>query len=491
MTPTATPIGIALCLALATGAILPHALLAPSHASTQPADPPRSSPIEALAMASLPEAVINHRDGRVIRGEILEEDDYKIVINVAGIRTTVQRSDINTIRRLPPALDRYRAMRDTLPADDAEARIVLADWLRDRRLFAEAYREIRDALDIDPGNAAARRLEQWLDAQLRMRRVQQQEAPAEADPDRAETLDLIRDRDARPSPRAVLPLLSDEDVNTIRVYEVNLADPPRMRVTRETLEKLYAAYPGSPVLPSTSEGREQLARRPAHEILDLVFQLKARDLYPEVQVLEDPEALKKFREELHGRAGWLINSCASVRCHGGNDAGWFKLATERAHSTNTVYTNFYILDHTTLSDGTPLINHDEPEQSPLLQFATRRDNAARPHPPTGADRGPLAWRPVFPSTNDSRFRDTVGWIRTLYRPRPDYGIEYPVPAPPPPPSPPSPPSQQDPGPDPAGDSDAPALDRSSPFSPPARGTPSRDPANSPPPEDSDEPTPDG
>ncbi|MFG0306931.1 MAG: hypothetical protein ACF8Q5_12040 [Phycisphaerales bacterium JB040] len=463
MTPTATPIGIALLLALGAGVVLPTARhgARPLQAAQPERPQPRSSPIEALALASLPEAVINHRDGRVIRGEILEEDDYAIVVNLAGIRTEVQRSDINTIRRLPPALDRYESLRATLPPDDAEARIALADWLRDRRLFAEAYREVRDALEIDPGNAQARRLEQWLDAQLRMRRVQPTPEEDRPDRDRAESLDLIRDRDARPSPRAALPLLSDDDVNIIRVYEVDFTDPPRMRISRETLEKLYAAYPGSPALPATSEEREQLARRPAHEILDLMFQLKARDLYPEAQIFEDPEALQTFREELHGRTGWLINSCASVRCHGGNDAGWFRLATERAHSTNTVYTNFYILDHTRLPDGTPLIDHDEPEQSPLLQFATRRDNASRPHPPTGADRGPRAWRPVFTSTSDTRFRKAVAWIRSLYRPRPDYGIDYPVPLPP----------------DAAGQSDPHQSDRSSPFSPAEQGTPDPDPAN--------------
>lgn len=386
--------------------------------------------MEAVRLASLPEAVINLRNGRSVRGEILDEDDVRFILNVKGLRTEVLRSDVRTVRRLPPALERYLAMRETVAADDVESRLALADWLRERELYAEALTEVEMALEASPGHPAATRMRVWLDAQLSMRR-----ATPRDDTPRGETEDRLPRR-PRPSMRAEVPMLGETDINRIRVYEVDLSDPPRMRVPAETIRRLLSEYADHPAVPSDAASRQSLFERPAHEVLDLMFRVKARDLYPEVQITEDPEALRVFRRELHGRTGWLINACASVRCHGGNDAGWFKLATERAYSDATVYTNFYILDQARLADGTPLIQHDEPESSPLLQFATARPNSTRPHPETPAKHGPGAWKPVFRDTGDAKFRDTVEWIRMLYRPRPEYGIAYDVPSAPTQPEPP-------------------------------------------------------
>lgn len=379
----------------------------------------------ALELAGLPEAVIAHRDGREIQGEILEEDGYRLILNLNGIRTEVLRVDINSMRRLRSALERYQTVRGSIPQSDVESRLALIEWLRRRKLYAQALDEVGVVLQADPANPSGLRTRTWLEAQIRLQRV----APA-ADPDEggnAQSLDVIRTRGARTTAQADLPTLTKEQINRIRVYEVDLDHPPRMVVSRETIERLFAGYGASAMMPQTVSGREALARRPAHEILELMFKLKAREMYPEIRVLSDPASLKTFRDRIHGRGGWLINSCGSVRCHGGLESGPFQLVTKRAFSDEAVYTNFYILDNFTLSDGTPLIDFDEPDRSPLLLMATRRDNSAHPHPETKAERGPLAWRPIFNSTEDPGFRTAASWIRSLYRPRPDYGIDYALP----------------------------------------------------------------
>lgn len=420
----------AVCLACGLLAAVPRA---PAQG-----DPPEGSLIGSIKipgpqeLARLPEASIAHRDGRQIQGEILAEDNYRLILNIDGIRTEVLRVDINSMRRLPPALDRFEAVRASIPVSDVESRLALIEWLRRRKLYTRALAETDVVLSAEPGNPSALRMRTWLEAQIRLQqKVQKEPAAGSADDEgRARALDVIRARGGRKTPQADLPTLNDEQINRIRVYEVDLDNPPRMVVSRETLERLFERYGAAPMMPQTKSGRDALARRPADEILELMFKLKARELYPEVRVLSDPESLRVFRERIHGRGGWLINSCGSVRCHGGTESGTFQLVTKRAFSDEAVYTNFFILDNYRLADGTPLIDYDEPDRSPLLLMGTRRDQSSRPHPPTQADRGPMAWKPLFNSTTDAKFRQAADWIRLLYRPRPDYGIEYALPGPP-------------------------------------------------------------
>ena len=120
-----------------------------------------------------------------------------------------------------------------------------------------------------------------------------------------------------------------------------------------------------------------------------------------------------------------MNSCATARCHGGADAGTFQLINTRSSSDETAYTNFYIIENYRLKDGSPLLDFEAPERSPLLQLGMVTHNALPPHPEIPKGYPGRGWKPIFRSTRDRKYRTALEWIRSLYQPRPVYDFQYP------------------------------------------------------------------
>ncbi len=381
------------------------------------------------------ELVVMLDNGRRIQGLLVGQDRETLTLRVEGVDTPIRRASIRGMETLPPILDRYRAMRRAIEPDDTASLIILAAWLRDRGLYREALSEIDPVVRLEPFNSEARELERWLRAQVALEGRRADRPPTRTPGRRADPRPDDPESE-RPVPRAAarFPTLTPEQINTIRVYEVDLAEPPRMRVDRTVVEELIRAYAGESEIPATQAGRNRLLRADASEILELMFSLRARAFYPRVQVLEDPPAIAMFRETVHGAGGWLTNACASSRCHGGEHAGRLYLNNRRANSDATVYTNLLILDRFELADGTPLIDYTRPSRSPLLHMALAREVSLYPHPEVPG-RGGLGWRPVFRSTDDRGFERTVAWIDAMYTPRIGYPVDYTPPQPSPEPEP--------------------------------------------------------
>ena len=64
------------------------------------------------------------------------------------------------------------------------------------------------------------------------------------------------------------------------------------------------------------------------EILRWFFDLRARELYGSIEVLENPRSMRLFRDEVN--RAWLTNNCATSKCHGGENAGRLWLTGRRA-----------------------------------------------------------------------------------------------------------------------------------------------------------------
>lgn len=390
------------------------------------------------------ETLLTLKDGTQVSGVLTaipgDESDY-YVLAIAGIPTRFARDNVLRVSELPPVSVRFRQMRDAVDDSDLDARVMLAEWLRERRRYELALREVDEVLKIDGAHTGARKLKSTLELQLeieadkkarRARREGRPEATApRPGPDEVDAGGEVGD--AEPGAAREFPHLSADQINLIRVMEMDLARPPRLMVPRELIAALIARYPDSELMPRTPEEREALYQARPTQILDLMFRLKARDLYPMVRVLEDPVSLDLFRRDVH--QGWLLNSCATSRCHGGEQAGRLFLSRGRPSDPATYYTNFLILDRFRLSDGTPLINYDEPEKSPLIQMALPRQASTRPHPVIRSVRGPAGgaasdqWRPAIRSRDDRRYQQTVAWIQSMYRPRPVHPVTYEPPVP--------------------------------------------------------------
>lgn len=348
------------------------------------------------------------RTGEYIDGELVAETAENVTLQIAGIRTAFDQSRIERLVRLPDLATRYRDWRADI--DDADVNHIeqLIQWLAGEELYHVAHYEAAKL-------AISRPRDPRVDALLRrmggMAKLFEQRGQG-----------VARDPVGHEKP---LPLLTREQVNLIRVYELDLLDPPRVRISPRDIRDFLLAYREDPRVPQTPEGRQAMIAGNPIDVLRLMFELKAREYYGKVRVLDDPDTVRRFRRDV---TAWLVAGCATSRCHGGTEAGSLRLEYRNARGEAQAYTNFLILTRATLDDGTPLINLEDPDESPLLHLGLRRMGSRFPHPEVPVNEGEVdAWREVFPKAEDARWRATTAWIRSLYQPRPEYPIEYPPP----------------------------------------------------------------
>lgn len=410
--------------------------------------PPAATPA-ATDTDEEPETQITLLDGRQVTGFLTRQDDSKIYLRVAGIDSPFPRAEVVRTEVLPPVLQRYREMRAAISDADADRLVLLAEWLRLRHRYNEAMVEVEAALQAEPDHRSASELkiliakQRDLAAKTKSRTV----SPETAASGTAATWAQRNQADA-------FPRLSPEDVNIIRVYEVDLKAVPRMVISRELVEELLKTH-GPGVLEALKDrftgsdlmrlivrkGNDveafrdneviaAIASLPASSFLEIMFdsRVRARELYSKVRVIEDPASMKIFRESVQG--AWLHNNCATSKCHGGEEAGRLWLATKQPNSDATVYTNFLILNSFKLADGTPLLDVTKPEASPLMQLGLLRKISKFPHPLVARGTSKVdAWRPVFRETGERRYQEAMQWISALYRPRPEYPVKYAAPVP--------------------------------------------------------------
>lgn len=375
------------------------------------------------------EAVITLKDGQRYSGILIERTPDRVIVNISGIKTSIPTHQIDTVSILPPVLERYRTMRAAIDDNDVDRLMLLVEWLRSRSQWDAALAELDHLDKIQPGNGEVKRLRLLVSSQRELALkapIEPPTKPIKPGPQPAIGPAAAPPPTTRQAP--TFPLLSPADINILKVYEVDLSDPPRLVVPRVAIDRLIQEHLGDPLIPTTPEGRDALYRLAPVKVLELMFRVQARSLYGEVTVVDPPRSLRTFRDAIHRR--WLINSCATNHCHGGTEAGRLQLYNGRSNTDPTVYTNFLILDRFRMADGRPLIDYEEPAKSPLLQLGLPRENSLFPHPVVpGAESRADLWKPVFKSTEDRTYIEAVDWIKMMYRPRPEYPIQYTPPGP--------------------------------------------------------------
>lgn len=415
----------------------PPAPVEPSPVEPSPVEP--SSDAEPIGPGDVGRDVeVVNTDGSRVEGQLKYADERVLVIeSYTGGDLIVPRTLIGTATRLADIETRYLERRARLAPSDSVGRLQLALYLRERRAYGLALREAQAVVGLDPFNREAAMLEKWLKLQIELGLAEGKAGgrdgevggPGEGVEGRLAGGGGVRGR-ASGRPGDEFPLLTPEEINLIRVYELDLSNPPRMSVGRGVVDRLIEGYPNGPDMPRTEAQREALRRAPPARVLDQMFRARARELYGLVTVHEDPQSIATFRQRVHNT--WLMNACATTECHGGAEAGRLYLNSRGANRTASVYTNLLILDQFKLRDGRPLIDYENPEASPLLQMGLDRREAATPHPNVATNRGSRSWRPIFRDPQEIRFREAADWIRSMYRPRPDvpgYGLDYQPPQP--------------------------------------------------------------
>ncbi len=388
---------------------------APSGAAPQPPAPSPEPEKPVVKPSELSEAVLLLRDGRSFTGFLVSKDDEKFVLRIAGIDTTFESAKVERYRILEPVLERYARLRASIDDNDVPQLVELIDFLISREKLDEALKEAQALRQRQPANPDVRR------ALERVQNLVDLKANAdESDANAAggSTTETAQDHAGH------APLMTPEQVALVKVYEVDLEKDQSVVIPRSVAEAVLQKYAESPLVPTTKEGREALIREGPGKILDLMFRLRAREFYPQVKVVQTPESIRRFRDEVQQTI--IVGGCATSGCHNSaTTGGRLVFSTNKPASERTSVTNFYILNRFRTTDGKGLIDTENPERSALIQLGLPRDRSLRPHPAvidavTGAD----LWKPTIKSSADRKVQNVTDWVNALYLPRPQYDVGY-------------------------------------------------------------------
>jgi hypothetical protein len=353
-------------------------------------------------------------DGSIRRGVIVEDQFERVIIEIEGIRTVIPRASVDFVELEPSFEERYRHFKATLDRANPERHFALCRWLHEQRRYDLAAKELAE-LNGYANIPEARELARVVDAQIALARASAARGAAGTEAPEAEPETEVD------APGAIL---SRADVNIIRVYEIDFRRPPEVVVPPETIDRLLRDYATNPLIPVDPDQRKAIYRAEPLDVVELMFKLRARELYPEIEVLSDPYSLTIFRQRVHD--AWLMNSCATSACHGSPGAGRLFLFRRNAREPAVRYANLLTLERLEIDPQWPLVNYERPIDSLIIQFGLPRTMARRPHPPTPG------WAPAFRRLTDRGVQHTVEWIEAMLQPRPEYPVEFepviPVPA---------------------------------------------------------------
>jgi len=380
-------------------------------------------------IANAETVVIELNNGKTIEGELVAENDQAVTLLRSGIREPYPRSDIKEIRRQRELTipEQFAQRKANLDSDDLVERYKLAAWAYEEkayRLALDEVRAIRDDITAETPEQLITALDKFETVINNRLQLEQPEAPAVGDqpqPDQSQPdqPDASRDNaDDQSAPAKPLELLTDEQVNLIRVYEVDLAADPQVTVPRDVFNKLLENYRQEQAMEPflASDGRRRLRTLSDSDFLRLLFDLRARNLYREITIRTDPPVMQDFRRIVY--PNYVANYFR--RYFSSGERPVLPLIFKRGNDTNEVYTNFYILAHAS-HEGNALIDRDRPEESLLLQWGLPRESARYPAPEL------KGWRPFFTGVDDRNFENYVDVLGNLYKPKPSYGIQYAMP----------------------------------------------------------------
>jgi hypothetical protein len=360
--------------------------------------------------------VVILRDGQQRRGVIIEDDFDHVIVEIEGIRSKLVREVVDYVVLEPTFEERYAQYKAALKPNQLDLHLELCRWLLAERRYTLARRELEallaEAEDRPAPTAAtleivaeARHLLKIVEAQIALLKPATPSVPLPGEPDE--------------TPLDEKALISHEDVNLIRVYEIDFDHPPKVAVDPDTVRLLIERYGTSELIPTEPRERAQLHRADPLDIVRLMFELRSRDLYPHVEVLTEPRALNLFRQRVHN--AWLVKNCATSRCHGNPEPGGFFLHRRRYKDERVRYTNLLLLERLEVDPVWPLVNYEEPVMSLVIQHGLPRHLARLPHPDVEG------WRPVFVDLDSRLLQESVSWIDAMMRPRPIYPVELTLP----------------------------------------------------------------
>jgi hypothetical protein len=371
--------------------------------------------------ASAREATVTLKDGTKMTGDVIQEDAQSLTLMIAGIRTPITRERIQDVAYVQTISEQYKERRARIADDNQDERFKLIRWLIDAKAWEQAQSELNDYNKKFPDEGdRVRLLQRIIDSRKKVTDepapLPEEKTPAPAasqkpvkvEKDKGEALEMLARR------------LSEDQVNLIRIYEIDPDSKPAVIMKPDVIDDLFRNYATEPAVPKGKEAQDRFRGLPGYEKLKVFFAAKARDLYPRIKVNADPDVIKVYREKV--QTIYVLNYCGTNECHGGLVGGrapgdFFIFNKEPANVDQTVYTNFYILHQYEKGRGY-MLNFEKPDESYLLQFGLPVAQAALPH------KAVKGWKPSFFNPNDARFQMISKWIGSFPPSRADYGITW-------------------------------------------------------------------
>jgi hypothetical protein len=367
--------------------------------------------ITLVEVTSPAPALVYLRDGGVRRVQLVADDFDEVRHVIGDTPRVIPREEVYRVVLIRPFDEQYEALRKSIDPDDHARRLALCDWLVSQRKYSLAEQELVPLVEASKLPEAVALLKR-VRSQLKLDAGRAAAATRRADADvKKET------KDASPAfDMSGLRLLSDAEINLIRVYEIDFDRPPRIAIAPADARQLFADHSSNPRVPPDAAEQTALAEGDPLRLVRLAFDLKARDFYPRIRVLTEPESMLRFRRDVHD--SWLIPNCATSGCHGGPDGGSLFLHRGERGDMQVATTNMLHILLGRTGDR-PLLDFSDAARSPLLQYSLPSDETATPHPPV------KGWKPAFGKrVNEAKFAASVAWIRSLYQPRPTYPVDY-------------------------------------------------------------------
>ncbi len=343
------------------------------------------------------------KDGRRLRGVILENEFEEVIVRVNGIELRFDRSNVEQVTLDPPFEESYTRLMNDVDFEDEEEFRFLIEWLiyKDKHELAKGHLE-----DCKFNSPHIDSLKRRVELKLKPKQPKQDE----------DTNALSIPSEAQKN----LRILSPEEVSLIRAYESNVNLLPKLNVSDKTRRKLIQEYGRSPMFQRDPSLRTTVLDGSDEVVFKLIRFLNAEHLYEDIHEIEEPYALELYRTHVHD--AWLINRCGTTDCHGGGNAGILFLFQEPKLDDQSRYANLLMLDRLKVDPELPLINYDQPWQSLLLQYGLDRDDAQHPHPEV------KGWKPVKELQTDAGRKAVIEWIQAMRQmPRPKYPIDFPLP----------------------------------------------------------------
>jgi hypothetical protein len=303
--------------------------------------------------------------------------------------------------------DEFRQRAGLLDPNDMEAHVSLAMWARERGRYDLVSVLCKFVLSRMPEHANAKLL---LDE------------ATEALSDPASTQPASRPA-RRMRENLVAPqMLSDRDINRLKLYELRLDGPPealQVRFLRRQGESSIEDLARQDILargePLDENWSHTLYRGRPEEKLRLIVRESGLKYAERIDVRNHPEVFVEFRRRV---LPLLARGCARGGCHTGPDAEGFRLPNGSRQSDRYLYTAFLLLAEAEPPSG-PLVNRSLPEESTLLTFMLPANQTLRPHPATRS-----RINPVIHSRNHPNYQVVLDWINSLSVPKPAYELEY-------------------------------------------------------------------